>query len=125
MSALNVAGEPTAVGDPGMGSLHHLCVGKKGKAFGPNRVPIDRRILGSPDAAQAGPRVVHHRQAPSQVFVHPVFNWRTGVAALRPDQPPARELTGEALACLAYRCRVLPRSFFRQGKRGVGIRVVQ
>src|SRR5512135_2382181 len=79
--ALKIAGKSTVARDPGIGPFHHPSSGKHMKAFGNDLVPVDLCSFGYPHSTKAGPGMIHDVEAHSQVVLHPVCEWLTGIAA--------------------------------------------
>lgn len=61
MGALKIAGESTAMGNPGIRAFHDPSPGKEMKPFGQDLVPIDGRSFWCPHPTQAGPRMIDER----------------------------------------------------------------
>src|SRR5512135_2210254 len=77
-------------------STTHLS-SKHMKAFGNDLVPVDLCSFGYPHSTKAGPGMIHDVEAHSQVVLHPVGEWRTGIAAVGPDHLETRQLSDQRL----------------------------
>ena len=97
MGALEIAREPTMVGDPGIGPFNHPSSGKHVEAFGLDLVPIDLGILRCPDPAKASPRMLDDFEADAKVFFDPLLEGIAVVAAVGPDQLEARQLANKSM----------------------------